>query len=96
MSLGPEIKFGSDLVQVGRDQSSDLADNGTIARVERVEDFRRTVTSRHVQNLIRSKYASLRQFPAIRFQPDLRLAVIDPAGVQLSVFVHHASSSLCG
>jgi hypothetical protein len=24
------------------------------------------------------------------------LAVIDPAGVQLSVFVHHASLSLCG
>jgi hypothetical protein len=24
------------------------------------------------------------------------LAVIDPAGVQLSVFVYHASLSLCG
>jgi hypothetical protein len=59
-----------------------------IGRVEFLENIGRAVAAARIDELVSSDCASLGQILAIRFDPDLRLAMINLASAQLSVFIH--------
>ncbi len=61
-----------------------------IVHIEGLEDFGRAVAARYVDDLVCSEFASLCQFPAIRFQPYLRLTMIDLLCVQRGAFLNGA------
>jgi hypothetical protein len=76
--------------QVGYGELGDVTHSDIIVHIEGLEDFGRAVAARYVDDLICSEFASLGQFPAIRFQPYLRLTMIDLLCVQPSAFLHGA------
>src|SRR5258708_30764978 len=67
-----------------------MTDSNVIVRVERLEDFGGAVATGCVDDLVCGELASLRQFLASRFQPNLRLTMIDLLCVQLGAFHHGA------
>ena len=75
LCLQPQL--GNNLVQVGYGELSDVTYSDVIVHIEGLEDFGRAVAARYVADLVCSEFASLGQFPAIRFQPYLRLTMID-------------------
>ena len=86
----PSASTPSNLVQVGYGELSDVTCGDVIVRIEGLEDFGRAVAARYVDDLVCSEFASLCQFPAIRFQPYLRLTMIDLLCVQRGAFLHGA------
>jgi hypothetical protein len=68
-----------------------VTNGDVISPIKFLEDIGRAVAARHIDDLVRGDCASLRQILAIGFELDLRLATIDLASAQLSVFLHETS-----
>jgi hypothetical protein len=88
-SLCLKFQLRRDLVQIGHGQRSDVTYD-VIVRVKRLEDFGCAMATRDVDDLVCSEFASRSQFLAIRFQPDLRLAMINWLCLQRRAFFHGA------
>ena len=91
MTLGFQLQLSRDFVQVSHCHPSYVTNGSVIGPIEFLEDIGRAVAARHIDDLVRGDCASPRQILAIGFEPDLRLAMIDLASTQLSVFRHEAS-----
>lgn len=73
--LQPQLH--GNLVQIRPDQGGDVTYSDVIISVERLENFGRAATARYVDYLVCGDLASRRQLFAVRFQPNLRLAMIN-------------------
>lgn len=91
MTLGFQLQLSRDFVQVSHCHPSYVTNGSVIGPIEFLEDIGRAVAARHIDDLVRGDCASPRQILAIGCKPDLRLAMIDLASTQLSVFRHEAS-----
>ncbi len=88
LRLQPQLR--SHFVEVRNIQDNDVAYSDVIVGVERLEGFGRAVAPRYVDDLVGSKRASQREFLSFRFQPNLRLAIVDRLYMEGSAWFHGA------